>query len=148
MRLSPFLFFKFLNNYAYSSKELNTPSLKIKIFLLTYSLGATLKQKAVLWQTVYDEAYLHNNKAFLCFICHEICHAILFHIGFMPTSARSIIKGKETPAYRSVEWQAKALCGELTIPYDATIGMNANEIMELYPVTKASAKYRVKLDKK
>ena len=50
--------------------------------------------------------------------------------------------------YRSVEWQAKALCREITIPYDATIGMKAKNIMAKYNVTKASAKYRFRQDKK
>ena len=27
-------------------------------------------------QTVYDDACYHGNRAFLCFICHEICHVI------------------------------------------------------------------------
>ena len=47
-----------------------------------------------------------------------------------------------------LEWQSKALCGELTIPYEATIGMKPKEIMKIYPVTEASARYRVKQDKK
>ncbi len=99
-------------------------------------------------QTVYDGAYYDQNRAFLCFICHEICHVILFYLGFTPISTRTLEKNEEIPAYRSVEWQAKALCGELTIPYKATVGMKAKEIMEKYPVTAASAQYRVKQDKK
>lgn len=95
-------------------------------------------------QTVYDGACYHNNRAFLCFICH----VILFYLGYTPISARSLSKDEEIPAYCSVEWQAKALCGELTIPYEATIGMNVQAIMEKYPVTEASAKYRVTQDKK
>ena len=98
-------------------------------------------------QTVYDGACYFGNRAFLCFICHEICHVILFYIGYIPISTRTLAKNKKIPAYRSVEWQAKALCGELTIPYEHTIGMKAEEIMEIYPVTEASAKYRVKQDK-
>lgn len=98
-------------------------------------------------QTVYDGACYHGNRAFLCFICHEICHVIL-SILVMPVSTRTLAKDEEIPAYCSVEWQAKALCGELTIPYDATVGMKAKAIMEKYPVTEASAKYRVKQDKK
>lgn len=99
-------------------------------------------------QTVYDGACYQNNRAFLCFICHEICHLILFYFGFTPISARTLLKNENIPAYCSIEWQAKALCGELTIPYEATIGMKVDEIMEKYPVTKASAKYRINQDKK
>lgn len=97
-------------------------------------------------QTVYDGACYNNNKAFLCFICHEICHVILFELGYTPIVTRSVGTEK-IPVYCSVEWQAKALCGELTIPYDATKGMKVNEIMKKYHVTEASAKYRVKQDK-
>ncbi len=98
-------------------------------------------------QTVYDCAYCDGNRAFLSFICHEICHIILFYLGYTPTSARSFSKDDGIPAYCSLEWQAKSLCGELTIPYEATVGMSVREIMEKYPVTEASAKYRVKQDK-
>ena len=98
-------------------------------------------------QSVYDGAYEKGIGAFLGFICHEICHIFLFKIGFVPLYERSF-EDNTIPAYCSVEWQAKALCGELTIPYDATVGMKAKAIMEKYPVTEASAKYRVKQGKK
>jgi len=98
-------------------------------------------------QSVYDGACYDKNTAFLCFICHEICHVVLFCIGYTPITTRTLKKDDEIPAYCSVEWQAKALCGELTIPYEATKGMKAKEIMAKYPVTEASAKYRVKQDK-
>lgn len=99
-------------------------------------------------QTVYDGAYVDDNSAFLCFICHEICHVILFYLGYTPISEKTLLKDDNIPAYCSVEWQAKALCGELTIPYEATIGMNANDICDKYHVTMASAKYRVKFNNK
>jgi hypothetical protein len=98
-------------------------------------------------QTVYDGAYYNNNVAFLSFICHEICHVVLFYIGFTPVSNRTIKEIGEIPPYRSIEWQAKALCGEVQIPYEATIGLKTKAIMEKYTVTEASAKYRIKLDK-
>ena len=95
-------------------------------------------------QTVYDGAYKDKNGAFLCFICHEICHVILFYLGYTPISARSFENIDDIPPYRSVEWQAKALCGELTIPFDATVGMSAKEIAEKYNVSMQSARYRTK----
>lgn len=95
-------------------------------------------------QTVYDGAYRDKNTAFLCFICHEICHIVLFYLGFTPISERSISDDTEVERYRRVEWQAKALCGEVTIPYEATQGMSVREIVERYHVTEASAKYRIK----
>ena len=81
-------------------------------------------------------------------VTHEICHVILFYLGHTPVSTRTLAKDEEIPAYCNVEWQAKALCGELTILYVATVGMKAKAIMEKYPVTEASAKYRVKQGKK
>lgn len=41
-------------------------------------------------ETVYKGAYEDNNGAFLCFICHEICHIILFYLGYTPISTRAI----------------------------------------------------------
>lgn len=98
-------------------------------------------------QTVYDGAYNNHNRAFLSFICHEISHVFLFSMGYMPVSLRSFKKDERIPAYCSVEWQAKALCGELMIPYEATVDMDIVTIMEKYHVTEASAKYRVNLSK-
>jgi len=56
-------------------------------------------------QTVYDGAYNDDNGAFLCFICHEICHVLLFWIGFTPVSTRTF-KDNEIEPFRSVEWYA------------------------------------------
>ncbi len=97
-------------------------------------------------QTVYDGACYDDNHAFLCFICHEICHILLFCIGFTPVSARAFGDTDIEP-FRSVEWQAKALTGEVMIPFDASKGMTSNEIVEKYHVTKQSADYRVKQDR-
>lgn len=98
-------------------------------------------------ETVYDEACYNDNYAFLCFICHEICHVLLFWIGFTPVSTRAF-GDTEIKPYQSVEWQAKALTGEVMIPYGASKGLTSKEIVEKYHVTKQSAKYRVQQDKK
>lgn len=50
----------------------------------------------------------------------------------------------ELPAYVSVEWQAKALCGEVMMPYEATKNMSTEEIVNKYGVSKSSAQYRKK----
>ncbi|MDO4467703.1 MAG: ImmA/IrrE family metallo-endopeptidase [Bacillota bacterium] len=47
-------------------------------------------------------------------------------------------------AYESVEWQAKALCGEFMMPYDETIDMTLNDIVKNYGVSLEQAKYRKK----
>ena len=98
-------------------------------------------------ETVYIGAYEKQIGAFLGFICHEICHVFLFKIGFMPVFERSF-EDNELPAYCSVEWQAKALCAEVMIPYRETIGMKADDIEEKYHVSKAFAKKRCKMERK
>ena len=54
-------------------------------------------------ETVYNGAYYDDNYAFLCFICHEICHVLLFWIGFTPVSTRAFGDDEIEP-FRSVEW--------------------------------------------
>ena len=59
----------------------------------------------------------------LGFINHEICHFILIHIfGIGPSNPNPIytrtVRTNPIPKYKSMEWQAKALCGELMIPYE------------------------------
>lgn len=77
-------------------------------------------------ETVYEKA-VSGDRASLGFICHEMCHFILIYIfdagpvlyvnenGL--TYARCF-KEKELPRYKSMEWQAMALCGEIMIPYE------------------------------
>ena len=104
--------------------------------------GMTIEIK----ESVYNGAYLHGVGALRGFICHEICHVFLFYIGFTPIYARTFADG-ELPVYRSVEWQAKALCGEVMIPFDESRGMNATDIKEIYQVSDAFAKVRRKQDR-
>lgn len=92
-------------------------------------------------QSVYDGAYEKDIGAFLGFICHEICHIFLFKIGFTPVYERSFADN-ELPAYCSVEWQAKALCGEVMIPYDESRGMSVEQITTTYHCSKAFAEVR------
>ncbi len=101
----------------------------------------------VIRETVYRGAYENGVGAFLGFICHEICHIFLFHIGFIPIFARSF-DNNELPAYCSVEWQAKALCAEVMIPFEESHGMKPLEIVDRYHVSKAFATSRRKLDRK
>ncbi len=95
-------------------------------------------------ESIYVGAYEKQTGAFLGFICHEICHIFLFRIGFTPIFERSF-ENNELPAYCSVEWQAKALCAEVMIPYDETKGMSITSIENTYHVSKAFARNRKKL---
>ena len=96
-------------------------------------------------ESVYSGAYEKQIGAYLGFICHELCHIFLFSIGFTPSFKRSF-NNNELPAYCSVEWQAKALCAEVMIPYEESKNMSTTEIINTYHVSKAFAKKRQKLD--
>lgn len=93
--------------------------------------------------SVYEGARKHKIGAYLGFICHEICHVFLYKIGYTPIIERSFDNNKIVP-YRSVEWQTKALCGEVMMPYEATRYMSVKEIEEVYSVSKGFASYRKK----
>ncbi len=98
-------------------------------------------------QSVYDGAYEKETGAFLGFICHEICHIFLFWIGFVPVYTRSFADNT-LPPYCSVEWQAKALCGEVMIPYDESRDMNVEQITATYHCSKAFAAIRRKRERR
>ena len=93
-------------------------------------------------ESVYNGAYYKRIGAYRGFIMHEICHVFLYKIGFTPIYTRSF-ENKEIPAYCSVEWQTKALCGEVMMPYNATIGMDRDTIMRTYGVSKGFADTRL-----
>lgn len=95
--------------------------------------------------SVYRGAYEKKIGAFLGFICHEISHIFLFTIGFAPVYERSFANN-ELPAYCSVEWQAKALCAEVMIPYIESKGMKTEQIINTYHVSKAFAINRRKME--
>lgn len=92
-------------------------------------------------QSVYDGAYKKNIGAYRGFITHEMCHVFLYKIGFTPMYNRSFANN-EVPAYCSVEWQTKALCGEVMMPYLDTKGMDASTIIKKYGVSKGFAEKR------
>lgn len=98
-------------------------------------------------QSVYDGAYEKGIGAFQGFICHEICHIFLFKIGFVPIYERSFADNT-IPAYCSVEWQAKALCAEVMIPFYESHNMSVHEICNTYHCSKSFAEARRKLDRR
>ena len=55
---------------------------------------------------------------------------------------------KDIPTYCRVERQAKALCGEVMIPYEESRGMTAKMIEEKYHVSKAFAQVRRKQERR
>lgn len=74
-------------------------------------------------------------------ILHEICHGILCYLGFTPILERTF-KNKELNPYESMEWQAKALCGEILVPYDETKEMTPRQIKFYCKVSYDCAKLR------
>lgn len=94
-------------------------------------------------KSIYDGAYFKGIGAYRGFILHEICHIFLYKIGFTPILTRSF-ENNEIPAYCSVEWQTKALCGEVMMPYEATKGMDRNTIVKEYGVSKGFAETRLR----
>lgn len=94
-------------------------------------------------ESVYNSAYTKKDGASLGFILHEICHVFLFLMGFKPILARSF-SNNIIPAYCSVEWQAKALCGEVMMPYEETKDLTEEEICRNYNVSTGFAGKRKK----
>ena len=101
-----------------------------------YSFEIKIKNK------IYEGAWKKEVGAFRNHILHEICHVYLIMRGFTPLMTRSF-GNNEIPPYCSAEWHAKALCGEIMMPYNATIGMSAEEIVEKYKVSLQSAQKRL-----
>lgn len=67
--------------------------------------------------SVYESACRGNAKC-IGFICHEMCHFFLISwFGCKPIYGRTL-ENKDIERYKTMEWQAKALCGELMIPFD------------------------------
>ena len=92
-------------------------------------------------QYVYDGAR-RGIGTYCGFILHEIVHIFMYQIGYRPILERSF--SDDVPLYCSVEWQVKALTGEIAMPYEETKHMTVNEIMSTYNVSKSFAKKRKK----
>lgn len=62
-------------------------------------------------------------------------------MGFTPIFNRQF-KNRVIKPYESMEWQAKALAGEIMMPYEDTANMSVKDIMNIYGVSKGFAKTR------
>ena len=100
-------------------------------------------------QSVYDKA-LAGDRASLGYICHEMCHFFLIHVmGVGPklyVAADNLVYARtiddnNTPAYKSMEWQAKALCGEVMIPYERCRNYSLTDLIEKTNSSTEQAKY-------
>lgn len=81
-------------------------------------------------------------------LVHEMIHVILCMLGYGPILQRSYRNGEIKPCYRSMEWQAKALTGEIMVPYEETKGMTVAQIRHYCQVSKDCAEMRLRLDEK
>lgn len=100
-------------------------------------------------ETVYEKA-VNGDRASLGFICHEMCHFTLIHIfdagpvmyvnesGLAYTRS---FKDKELPRYKSMEWQAMALCGEIMIPYEKCKDYSFKQIVSRTDSSDEQTKY-------
>ena len=79
-------------------------------------------------------------------IVHEMAHAYLCMSGYEPLSSREYEDCSLSPC-ESMEWQAKALAGEIMMPYEATKEMNESDIARIYGVSESAAKLRCKKKK-
>ncbi|MBR4395945.1 MAG: ImmA/IrrE family metallo-endopeptidase [Eubacteriaceae bacterium] len=93
-------------------------------------------------ESIYLGAYEKGTGGHRMHIMHEIMHVFADKIGFKPIAARRL--RSETPPYRSLEWIVMALAGEVMMPYEATKGMSAQELMSIYGVSKPAAEKRLK----
>lgn len=100
-------------------------------------------------ETVYEKA-VNGDRASLGYICHEMCHFILIHIfdagpvmyvdkiGLAYTRS---FKDNELPRYKSMEWQAMALCGEIMIPYEKCKNYTFKQIVSRTGSSNEQTKY-------
>lgn len=118
--------------------DLNVPSVCIPDFCGKYHI--------VIREQVYDGA-VKGIGGYRSHIVHEMSHAVLCILGFTPVLERSFKNNEIYPSYVSMEWQAKALAGEILVPYEKTIGMTERQIMYYCKVSKSLARHRLSLDK-
>lgn len=128
-------------------KNVNCEIVSNNDFRLNNALTTTIKTLnneylILISEKVYDGANELNIGGYRMHIMHEICHVILFKIGFKP-NLEKVYKNKKLKAYESIEWQAKALAGEILIPYSATIDMTLDEIVKECKVSKEAALFRI-----
>ncbi len=92
-------------------------------------------------ESVYNGA-LEEKGDCLGFINHEISHFILMYIfGMKPIVNCNIGTNNIIPTYKSMEWQAKALCGELMIPFEKCKNRDLDYIIKVTGSSREQALY-------
>lgn len=107
-------------------------------------LDETGKYTIRIKESVYERA-CNGSGGDRMHIIHEMSHYILIEeYGFKPLTARSY--GNIVVRYKpcSMEWQAKALAGEIMMPYEMTNGMAVYEISKKCGVSNEAATKRTR----
>ena len=73
-------------------------------------------------------------------VAHEISH-LLLHEGLGVRLMREDVPHK---AFEDSEWQANALAGEILMPYESIVNLDANAIASRYQVSLAAAKTQLR----
>ena len=86
---------------------------------------------------------LENRGDCLGFIVHELSHFILLYMcEIRPNNTFNMeLQTKNIPPYKNTEWQAKALCGELMIPYDMCKNKTYKQIKYITKSSKSQIDY-------
>lgn len=97
-------------------------------------------------ESVYQGARIYKRGECRMDIVHEMAHAYLCMSGYEPLSLKEYEDCSLSPC-ESMEWQAKALAGEIMMPYEATKEMSELDIVRIYGVSESAAKLRCKKKK-
>lgn len=95
-------------------------------------------------ESVYEGAYYKKTGGYRGHIMHEISHVILFILSYVP-NLDVAYGNRGIKPYESIEWQTKALAGEILMPYEATKGMDYKTIMKRCKVSEEAARNRVRI---
>ncbi len=90
--------------------------------------------------SVYENACCGDHKS-IGFIIHEICHFYLIKIfRYYPIDSKRYAS-RVLDNYESMEWQAKALCGEFMIPFEVFKDKTIEEIVRETDSSFSQASY-------
>lgn len=90
--------------------------------------------------SIYESACEGDNKS-IGFIYHEICHFYLIKVFKYYPIENKKYQSRTLKNYESMEWQAKALCGELMIPFEEFKDKSIKEIMSETNSSYSQASY-------
>ncbi len=140
---------KFDGNLTYSIEEDSSFDTNVMAELQSNGDG---RYNIRIRQSVFDKA-TSGDRASIGYICHEMCHYLLIGVldigpklyqatdGMVYTKS---INSNDMPLYKSMEWQAKALCGEVMIPYEECKALSLSEIVDKTQSSTEQAKYFIK----